>query len=180
MKVASIEDLIHPITVEAYHLLYENGLVEEKAELIEGVIYSKMPKNPIHSEILRRIMKFLYSLGIGEFLISSENPITLNNSEPEPDIAILPPGDYSKSHPNSALLVLEVSNTSLGMDRKKAYTYAKGSIPEYVLVNLIDEKLEIYKHPKEGIYTEIRILSKEEVFHSQSVSNLSFSLSQFL
>jgi Uma2 family endonuclease len=180
MKVASIEDLIHPISVEAYHLLYENGLVEEKAELIEGVIYTKMPKNPIHSEILRRIMKFFYSLGSDEFLISTENPVTLNNSEPEPDIAILPPGDYSKSHPNSALLVLEVSNTSLSLDRKKAYTYAKGKIPEYVIVNLIDEKLEIYKHPKEGIYTEIRILSKEEVFLSQSVSNLSFSLSQFL
>ena len=117
MKVASIEDLIHPITVEAYHLLYENGLVEEKAELIEGVIYTKLPKNPIHSEILRRIMKFLYSLESNEILISSENPITLNNSEPEPDIAILLPGDYSKSHPHAALLVLEVSNPSLSLDK---------------------------------------------------------------
>ena len=178
MKVASMEDLIHPITVEAYHLLYENGLVEEKAELIEGVIYTKMPKNPVHSEILRRIHSF-FKENI-KLPVFKEDPITLNNSEPEPDIAILPPGDYSKSHPNSALLVLEVSNTSLSLDRKKAYTYAKGRIPEYVLVNLIDEKLEIYRHPKEGIYTEIRILSKEEVFLSQSVSNLSFSLSQFL
>lgn len=180
MKVASVEELIFPITVEAYHFLYENGLVEEKAELIEGVIYSKMPKNPIHSEILRRIMKFLYSMGSDEFLISTENPVTLNNSEPEPDIAILPPGDYSKSHPTSALLVLEVSNSSLSLDRKKAKTYAKGNIPEYVLVNLIDEKMEIYKNPKEGIYTEIRILSKEDVFTSESVKNLSFSLDLFL
>jgi Uma2 family endonuclease len=104
----------------------------------------------------------------------------LNNSEPEPDIAILPPGDYSKSHPTSALIVLEVSNSSLSLDRKKANTYAKGNIPEYVLVNLIDEKMEIYKYPKEGIYTEIRILSKEDLFTSQSVKNLSFSLDLFL
>ena len=135
MKVASIEELIFPITVEAYHFLYENGLVEEKAELIEGVIYSKMPKNPIHSEILRRIHSFIKEHV--DLPVFKEDPVTLNNSEPEPDIAILPPGDYSKSHPTSALLVLEVSNSSLSLDRKKAKTYAKGNIPEYVLVNLI-------------------------------------------
>ena len=180
MKVASLEELIHPITVEAYHLLYENGLVEEKAELIEGVIYSKIPKNPIHSEILRRIMKFLFSSINEDFIISSENPVTLNNSEPEPDIAILPRGDYSKSHPSFALLILEVSNTSLGLDRKKANTYAKGNIPEYVIFNLIDEKLEVYKNPKDGIYTEIRILSKDETYSSQSIKNLSFTLGFFL
>jgi hypothetical protein len=178
MKVASVEELIFPITVEAYHFLYENGLVEEKAELIEGVIYSKMPKNPIHSEILRRIHSFIKEHV--DLPVFKEDPVTLNNSEPEPDIAILPPGDYSKSHPTSALLVLEVSNSSLSLDRKKAKTYAKGNIPEYVLVNLIDEKMEIYKYPKEGIYTEIRILSKEDLFTSQSVNNLSFSLNLFL
>lgn len=49
--LTQFEELIHPLSVDAYHLLYENGLVAEKAELIEGVIYNKMPKNPIHSEI---------------------------------------------------------------------------------------------------------------------------------
>ena len=180
MTAANIDEFLHPITVEAYHLLYEKGMIEEKAELIEGVIYQKMPKNPIHSEILRRILKFLYTTITDELQISSENPLTLSHSEPEPDIAILPPGDYSQAHPHSALLVLEVANTSLKMDRRKAGIYAKGKIPEYVLVNLLEEKLEIYKLPKEGIYTEIKILSKDELFTSEIIKNLSFSLNSFL
>jgi Uma2 family endonuclease len=180
MTVANLEEFLHPITVEAYHLLYEKGMIEKKAELIEGMIYQKMPKNPIHSEVVRRILKFLYTKITDELQISSENPLTLGNSEPEPDIAILPPGDYSHVHPQLALLVLEVANTSLKMDRRKATIYAKGKIPEYILINLLEEKLEIYKHPKEGIYTEIKILSKEEIFTSEIIKNLSFSLNSFL
>lgn len=177
---ALIEEMIHPISVPAYHLLYENGLVDEKAELLEGVIYTKMPKNPIHSEILRRLNRLLYDILSKEYVISSENPVTLGNSEPGPDISILPPGDYSSSHPNFALLVVEISNSSLSLDRSKAQIYAKGNIPEYILINLIDQKIEFYRNPKDGAYTEIRILSKDEIVQSQSIPELRFSLDQFL
>jgi Uma2 family endonuclease len=177
-RISTFEELIHPISVEAYHLLSENGMVEERAELIEGVIFAKMPKNPIHSEILRRLYAFIkMSVSLPVF---KEDPITLGDSEPEPDIAILPEGDYSKSHPSSALLILEVSNSSLSFDRKKASIYAKSNIPEYVIVNLIENKIEAHRNPREGRYTEIRILNKDERYTSTSVVGLIFTLEQFL
>ncbi|MCC5814609.1 MAG: Uma2 family endonuclease [Leptospira sp.] len=178
--VTQFEELIHPLSVDAYHLLYEKGLVAEKAELIEGVIFNKMPKNPIHSEILRRLNRYLYDVLSKDYVISSENPLTLGNSEPEPDISILPPGDYSSAHPNYALMVVEIANSSLSFDRKKAVTYAKGNIPEYVLINLNDQKIEFYQAPKDGAYTEIRILSKDEILNSGSIPGLSFTLEKFL
>lgn len=177
---ANPENRIHPLSVEAYHLLYEKGLIDEKAELIEGVIYEKRPKNPKHSEIQRRINKFLYSLTKFEYVISTENPLTLGDSEPEPDIALVSPGDYSSSHPSEALLVIEVANTSLAFDRKKSRVYAQAGIPEYLIFNLVDSKIELYRQPKEGIYTEIKILSEEEEFKSFAVPTLNFRLAQFL
>jgi len=104
----------------------------------------------------------------------------MENSEPEPDIAILIPGDNSQNHPNSAQLIIEIANTSLSFDRKKASIYAKGNVPEYVIINLIDHKMESYKSPKDGVYTEVRILSRSEEFSSNSVQGLSFSLESIL
>ena len=41
-----------PISVEAYHLLYKQGLISEKTELLEGVVIEKMPKDPIHANLV--------------------------------------------------------------------------------------------------------------------------------
>ncbi|MCB1193284.1 MAG: Uma2 family endonuclease [Leptospiraceae bacterium] len=181
MVVTAIQDSdnVLPITIEAYHLLYERGLIPEKAELIEGVIFSKMPKNPIHSEILRKLNLFLYKNLSEKYIISSENPITIEDSESEPDIAILPEGNYSKEHPKFAILIIEIANTSLSFDRKKAYIYDKGNIPEYLIFNLNDLKIEAYKNPRDGIYTEIKILSKDELFLSTNLAGLQFSFETF-
>ena len=167
-------------SVEMYHTMYEQGLIPEKSELIEGVVYSKMTKNPIHSDTVSKILVLLIRSHSEKYRILCENPISLQNSEPEPDIAVVAEGDYSKEHPKSALLVIEVSNTTLNFDRKKASVYAKGNIPEFLIINLIDYKIEIYRSPREGIYTEIKILSKEEIFTSISVEGLQFSLSDFI
>jgi Uma2 family endonuclease len=168
---------IQPISVEAYHLLYNQGLVSEKSELIEGVIYSKMTKNPRHSNIVRKIADLLSSQT--EFTVFKEDPLTIGDSEPEPDIAIIPIGDFSAHHPDSALLVIEVAESSLSMDRKKAAIYAQGNIPEYIIFNLNENKLEVYAKPRDGIYTEIRILSADEEFVSVSVPGIRFALSSF-
>lgn len=65
------------------------------------------------------------------------------------------------------------------LDRKKANIYANGNVTEYLILNLIDNKIEIYKNPGDGIYTEIKILSKEEIFVSSVIKELSFSLHDF-
>ncbi|HMV80688.1 MAG TPA: Uma2 family endonuclease [Leptospiraceae bacterium] len=181
MITASVQTLENrvPISVEAFHMLYNQGLIPEKAELIEGVIYSKMPKNPIHSNVLRKLNLYLYKALGDQFILSSENPISFDDSEPEPDISVLPLGDYSKFHPKTAILVVEIANTSLSFDTRKASVYAKGAVPEYIIFNLADSKMEVYRSLKESVYTEIRILSKEE-FISSVLPNVRFSLQDFL
>ena len=176
----AVSERAFPLSVEAYHFLFKEGLISEKTELLEGVVVEKMPKDPLHANIVTKLSFFLYEKLKNKFQIRQENPIRTGFSEPEPDIAIVPNGDYSSTHPSEALLVIEVANTSLGIDRAKTSIYANANIPEYIIFNLQNKVLEIYSAPVEGKYSLTKILQKEEKFSSQSISEISFSLNDFL
>lgn len=169
-----------PISVEAYHFLYKQGLISEKTELLEGVVIEKMPKDPIHANLVTLLTHFLYEIIKNKFQLRQENPINTGFSEPEPDIAIVPNGDYSTSHPTEAKLVIEVANTSISLDRAKSYIYAKANIPEYIIINLQNNILEVYKTPLDGKYSFTKILQKDERFISDTIPEITFSLNDFL
>jgi Uma2 family endonuclease len=169
-----------PISVEAYHFLYKQGLISEKTELLEGVVIEKMPKDPIHANLVTLLASYLYEAIKNEYQLRQENPINTGFSEPEPDIAIVPKGDYASAHPTEALLIIEVANTSIALDRAKASIYAKANIPEYIIVNLQNKILEVYANPFEGKYSLTKILQIDEKFTSSKLTNITFSLSDFI
>ena len=73
------------------------------------------------------------------------------HSRPKPDVSVVRgvPRDYSHRHPTTALLVVEVSDTTLAYDRRdKASLYARAAVPEYWVLNLIDGLLEIRREPR--------------------------------
>jgi Uma2 family endonuclease len=79
-------------------------------------------------------------------------PIHLGRlSKPEPDLAVVvgSPRDYVKSGaPTTALLLIEVAETTLALDRgRKASLYAKFGISDYWVLNLIDRQLEVHRQP---------------------------------
>ena len=54
------------------------------------------------------------------------------------------------------LLVVEVAETSLQYDRSvKGPLYAEAGIPEYWIVNLRAQVIEVYANPIEGAYKQI-------------------------
>ncbi|MEZ4713686.1 MAG: Uma2 family endonuclease, partial [Caldilineaceae bacterium] len=87
--------------------------------------------------------------------IRSQDPITLSNSEPEPDVAIIQ-GDirrYVERHPSAdeTPLVVEVSDSTLEQDRNtKMRIYAQAQIPVYWIVNLVEDCVEVYANPSTG------------------------------
>ncbi len=167
-----------PISVDAYHLLYKQGFISEKTELLEGVVIEKMPKDPIHAEIVRRVFEHLKT--VKSFKVLKEDPINTGFSEPEPDISIVPNKDYSSAHPTLAFLIIEVANTSLALDRTKANIYAKANVPEYIIINLQNNILEVYTNPIDGKYSLTKVLQKEELFYSVIIPEVSFALVNFL
>jgi len=84
-----------------------------------------------------------------------QQPVTLEESEPEPDIAVVRGAirDYTNRHPAGldVGLVIEVADTSLQMDREqKRPIYAQAGIDEYWVVNLNDNTIEVFRDPQQG------------------------------
>lgn len=150
------------LSVMGYHHLFERGLIGEKNELIRGVIIEKMPKSPEHIFAIIRLMEKFRQLFSSGYCLRKEDPMTLQDSEPEPDLAVVKGADvdFAKQHPSTARLVVEVSKTTYDLDYDKQFLYAEASIPEYWLVNLEKAETEVYTKPDGGRYMERKIFPK--------------------
>ncbi len=89
--------------IKDYHTIINTGLlVERRVELLNGLIVEMSPESPVHAE-LNRIIADKFRLALGAQAIASEGkPVTISDdSEPEPDIALLKPLSYRLSHPTA-------------------------------------------------------------------------------
>ena len=140
-------------TRKEYRKLGELGILpeDEPVELLGGHMIVAEPKGRPHAvavaltaEALRR------AFGAGWHVIQ-QDPIALDDdSEPEPDVSVIPgrPRDYPVDHPARPVLVVEVAETSLAFDRRhKGRAYARAGLPDYWIVNLIDRHLDVYRRP---------------------------------
>ncbi|MDW8107125.1 MAG: Uma2 family endonuclease [Armatimonadota bacterium] len=154
-KLAPAEPTVFPsrfrFSPEMYHQMAQMGLFASKrVELIEGEIVEMSPVGPKHFASSNKTQRLFNRLFGEQYLVRYQGPLALGDSEPEPDIAVVPGDDetYADQHPTSALLVVEFSDTSLEYDRnEKLSLYAKAGIPEYWIVNLQDNTLEVYREP---------------------------------
>ena len=144
---------IRRFSVEEYHRMGEVGILhpDERVELIDGVLKQMSPIGSQHAACVSKLMNLLLPPLQGRALVRVQNPIVLNdNTEPEPDVAIIKQrdDDYSAAHPrsNDILIVIEVADTTLEYDKRvKLLRYAQANIPEVWIVNLLEKRVEIYK-----------------------------------
>jgi len=141
-------------TREEYYKMAEANILapDERVELIEGEIIQMPPQGPSHGTSVSVSQEALRNaLGSG-FAVRQQLPLSFGlASEPEPDIAVVRGSfrDYRTAHPSTALLVVEISDTTLAFDRsKKASLYASVGIKEYWLVNLPEQVVEVHRDPR--------------------------------
>lgn len=150
--------------VHEYHRMSEAGILTEddRIELIEGELTEMSPIGSRHAACVMRLTKLL-ERAVGErYIINIQNPVRLDDlSEPEPDVAVLRYREdfYAESHPapQDALLLIEISDTSLDYDRTvKLPLYAKHEIPEVWIVDLQSSRsIEVYTNPDGDRYTAL-------------------------
>src|SRR4051794_4411982 len=141
-------------SVARYQRMIETGILtaEDKVELLENYVVLKMPRNPLHDSIVQRLLRpLLRSLPSG-WDMRIQSAIELLDSQPEPDYTIVRGTDeeYRARHPGPADigLVIEVAHSSLLRDqRDKTRIYARGGIPIYWIINLVDQRVEVYTQP---------------------------------
>ncbi|MGL4419260.1 MAG: Uma2 family endonuclease, partial [Gemmataceae bacterium] len=142
-------------TLAQYQSMVEKGILtkEDKVELLNGWITNKMTINPEHSFATRRLATLLEALIFEGCHLRTQFPIALGRSQPEPDVAVVLGTDdrYARRHPSAAetRLIAEISNTSYEVDAElKLALYAAAGILQYWIVNLAEERFEIYSDPE--------------------------------
>ena len=153
-------------SVNDYHRMIEAGILRDRrVELLAGEIIEMSPETPIHYSTAKRSTKYLEELLAGRADIRFNGPITLSDSEPEPDIAIvrLPESTYNDRHPrpDDIFWLIEVAKTSLKKDLDlKASIYATAEIQEYWVLDLSRKQMVVFQEPQNGQYVAQRVISK--------------------
>lgn len=150
---------VHRFSTDEYHRLIEAGGFDEDArvELIDGLLADMSPKTREHENAIawlaRRLMVAIdpdrYELRVG-------GPLTLEGSEPEPDLTIIPHDAPRPYHPATAALVVEVSVSSLRDDlARKPSLYAAAGVDEYWVIDLDGSRAVIHRAPRGDGYAEV-------------------------
>jgi Uma2 family endonuclease len=140
-------------TSQRYFELVRQGVLgpDDRVELLEGVVVSMAPSNARHESAVTRVHRALVHILGPEVVIRVQMSLLAGKrAVPEPDVAVVPGtlADYDRARPTTALLVVEVADTSLAQDRlTKTAIYAAAGIPQYLIVNLRDDVVEDMRGP---------------------------------
>jgi Uma2 family endonuclease len=162
-------------SLDDYHQMIGSGLLDDRSlELINGEIIEISPEGIAHSFYCRSTAKYLRSILGDRVEISEAHPITLpNDSEPEPDIAILRTHDnlYQTRHPfpEDIFWLIEIANSTLAKDLGvKRDLYTQAGISEYWVMNLQTLELIVFRDLIDNEYQSEICLS------SGNISSLAF------
>lgn len=152
------QNLTRPLSRGEYAKMAALGMFEhERVELVYGFIIRMPPIGPPHSSAVQRMNEVFVRAFAPRASVRVQSPFVAGDlSLPEPDFAVVPRGEYRDEHPSEALLVVEVADSSLDFDRTtKAKLYAESGVPEYWVVNLVDELVEVHTEIVRGVYTRV-------------------------
>jgi Uma2 family endonuclease len=169
---------VYPVSVEFYHEAGKLGMISEDVELLEGVIFKKMPKSPFHEWLVEFLRERLLQICGPGYFIGKERPITCSTSEPEPDLAVIKGSlsDYRFSHPTTAELVIEIAISTLQRDRSKAAIYAGAGVKEYWLIEPEGGFITLHTNPKDTSYATCQIFTSQDLVTSTIFPTFSLRL----
>jgi Uma2 family endonuclease len=143
-----------------YERLVESGAFEdERVELLEGMLVTMTPQDAGHAYAVQRLAEVLLPALRGRAVARIQSPLAIGpDSEPEPDVAVVPLGDYSTHHPTEAQLVVEVATTSVRRDRfVKGPLYARAGVPEYWIVDVASRTVHVCRTPAGAEFGEVTV-----------------------
>lgn len=141
-------------TRREYDRLVDSGIFRpgERLELLAGDLVVREPQGSLHATAIGRAEEALRACFGTGWVVRVQMPIALDDeSEPEPDLAVVRGSlaDFELAHPSTAVLIVEVADTSLADDRRdKSSLYARAGVPEYWIVNLVERVLEVHREPR--------------------------------
>jgi Uma2 family endonuclease len=150
------------LTLDEYYRMIDAGVFNHhrRMELIRGELREMSPIGNPHRNAVNLLNEWAVDCTVGlrdRLSVQVQNPIRLpeQQSVPEPDISWIARESLKSSAPSADIvfLVIEVADSTLAGDRgEKADLYAEAGIPDYWIVNLVDEQIEVHRDPLGGRY----------------------------
>lgn len=172
-----------PLRRSEYDQLVSLGVFgDERVELLHGTLIAMSPQGTLHAAVIARLNRILARQLGDDVTLRVQSPFAASeDSEPEPDFAVVPPGDHLEDHPSRAMLIIEVAESSRRKDREvKAGIYAAAGVMEYGLVDLIDWKVEVWSAPVSGRYTRHVTASPGDILTPVAFPDLPVRVSDIL
>ena len=180
LELPEVRQRVSRLSVGEYHQLGEFNENGKRTELIRGIVLEKKSKSPRHSALSTQLYKrILLALPDG-YTARKEEPLTLADSEPEPDMSVIRGGDadFAAGHPTTAELVLEVAVSSAALDREIASLYAGAGVKEYWIVLGSERRVEVYRRPENGTYSERLVFGAGDKLVCESVPGVLIALDE--
>jgi Uma2 family endonuclease len=157
-------------TVDEYERMGQRGILHEddRVELIEGEIVCMAPIGSRHFRAVNDLNRWLVvGLDEGLGIVSPQNSVRLERSEPQPDLAVYRPradGYFNRlPGPADALLIVEVADTTFRYDqRTKLPIYARAGVPEYWIVDVDRRRIHVYRRPEGDGYLDHNVVRPGE------------------
>lgn len=150
---------VHRLSTDEYHRLIEAGGFEGDArvELIDGLLADMSPKTREHENAIAWLIGWtMPRIDHERCELRVAGPLTLEGSEPEPDLAIIPHDAPRPYHPATAALVIEVSVSSLRRDlARKPSLYATAGVDEYWVIDLGGRRAIVHRDPRSEGYADV-------------------------
>jgi Uma2 family endonuclease len=173
-------------TREEYFQLAEQGYFRgQRVQLIDGRIIQMPPQGVPHALAIERADSALRAAFKSGYRFCIQMPFhAANGADPEPDIAVVvgSPRDPISDHPNTAVLIVEVSDTSLKLDRAKASLYAASGVGEYWIINLPEGGLEVHRDAdvSGAVYRNVSISKRGESVTPLSAPHVAIAVNDLL
>ena len=176
-------DTPRPLKRVEYERLVELGMFEdERVELLYGVVVQMSPHGPPHDSAIEELTEILVRALAGRARVRIQSAFAASDgSEPEPYVAVVPPGDYHQAHPTEAWLIAEVAQSSVRKDRGlKARLYAESRVPEYWVVNIPGGLIEVHSDILDGEYSRVTPYRRGEAVALQRFPDVQVPVAQVI
>jgi Uma2 family endonuclease len=160
----AFSESIRPLKRSEYEKLVSLGaFADERLELLEGALVEMSPNGPPHFAPVQKLTALLVLALLKRATVRIQGPFAASDtSEPEPDVAIVPLGEYDTEHAREAYLIIEVADSSLERDRGiKQRIYAASRVPEYWIVNVRERTIEVHREPGRDGYARVEVVAHD-------------------
>jgi Uma2 family endonuclease len=172
-----------PLRRSEYERLVEAGcFTDERLELVEGELLQMSPHGSEHALAIQVLTRVFTRALADDVWVRVQLPLAVSEtSEPEPDLAIVPAGDYGSAHPQVALLVIEVAKSSTALDlEKKAAIYARADVAEYWVLDLTRQEAVVHRRSLAGRWTQLERFGRESTLTPQRLPQVAVRLADLL